>query len=899
MIYYYDNEINQTAMKKNILKRSLFALWLLCGMSSPSFATLHLSKLQCEALTCPLAIDNTAPHFSWQLQSDKAGGGQTAYQILAASTEELLTEGKADLWDSGKVVSDQSIWITYQGAPLSSKSLVYWKVRVWDEEGKATPWSETACFGIGLLQEKDWEAKFIAADNKEAVPKSPLFRKRFQWNGGGERALLHVNSLGYHEVYLNGRPVSDAVLMPAVSEYKKRSLIVTYDVTPLLQAGTNDLVIWMGKGWYIDGLPGVTEGGPFVRAQMEAYKNGKCRTLLKSDATWSTRESGYVSTWVKGNLGGEEVDARMLLTDLSAASLDKATWERAVEAAVPEHSATPQMVEENRIRKEMHPLSMRQLNDSTWMFDMDTCFTGWTKVKFPRLERGQTVRLNYCDYLSPSGEFMRNPCYDLYTASGEADETFTNKFNYHAYRYLKITNLTEPPALEDITACLIHVDYGGTSSFSCSDKDMNAIHDMVQYTLDCLAIGGDLVDCPHIERLGYGGDGNASTLTMQLMRDLSPLYMNWMQAWGDCMQENGYIPYTAPNPNPEAGGGAYWSAFLITASWQTYLNYGDKRLLERYYPQMRRWLAFVEQYMPSGLLEPWPAPWYLGDWATPAGVNQVDSLSVDLVNNCVIAVCYDTMAGIAKVLDRPQDEAQSYREKAARLKRHIHQTFYDPNKKRYVEGTQTEMVYPMLAGATPQEEVPTVLESLKGITADRYRGQLFTGLVGVPVITEWAVKNREAEFMYSMLKKREQPGYLYMIDQGATTTWEHWNGRRSHLHNCFNGIGSWFYQALGGILPDEADPGYRHVLIQPQRVNDIKWVKAAKETPYGELKVEWEKDETAFMMNVHIPTGSHATVTLPVKAASVEVNGVEADHTDEIEIASGDYQINCQLPQND
>ncbi len=878
-------------MKKNLL----IAILALGGMPFPSLATLRIEKLQCEALANPLAIDNTRPHFSWQLQSDKAGGGQTAYQILAAGTEELLAEGKADLWDSGKIVSDQSVWIDYQGAPLASKSFVYWKVRAWDEDGTVTSWSEPACFGIGLLDEKDWKARFIAADHKEKAPLSPQFRKTFRWDGSGDRALLHVNSLGYHEVYLNNRPVSDAVLMPAVSEYKKRSLIVTYDVTPLLQAGENNVVIWLGKGWYNDGLPGVTAGGPFVRAQLEVYEHGKCRTMLKSDASWRTRESGYVSTWKKGSLGGEEIDARLLPADLTAASLDKAAWRQAEEAEIPAHRASPQMVESNRIEKEMHPASMWQLNDSTWVFDMATNFTGWTRIKFPRLERGRQVRMNYCDHLNPGGEFVRNACYDVSTASGEAEEVFTNKFNYHAYRYLKITNLPEPPALPDITACLIHVDYGGDASFSCSDQEMNAIHQLVQYTLDCLALGGNLVDCPHIERLGYGGDGNASTLTMQLMRNLSPLYMNWMQAWGDCMQENGYVPYTAPNPYPEAGGGAYWSAFIIAASWQTYLNYGDKRLLERYYPQMQRWLAFVERYSPRGLLEPWPAPWYLGDWATPAGVNQVDSVSVGLVNNCVIAQCYDTMAKIAKALGKAQDEASSYVEKAEHLKQLIHRNFYDPQKKRYLIGTQTEMVYPLLVGATPQKDVPDVLNSLKRITADRYRGHLFTGLVGVPVITEWAVKNREAEFLYSMLKKKEQPGYLYMIDQGATTTWEHWNGRRSRLHNCFNGIGSWFYQALGGILPDETEPGYRHVLIQPQLIKDIQWVKVAKETPYGELKVDWEKNETFFRMDIHIPTGSHATVTLPAGAKAMDVNGMKADTADEIEIASGDYQIRCQL----
>ena len=382
---------------------------------------------------------------------------------------------------------------------------------------------------------------------------------------------------------------------------------------------------------------------------------------------------------------------------------------------------------------------------------------------------------------------------------------------------------------------------------------------------------------------------------MQTMFNLSPLYMNWMQAWADCMREDGSMPHTAPNPYA-AGGGPFWCGFIITASWQTYLNYGDRRLLDRYYPYMQQWLEYVAHYTVDGLLKKWPDTsyrnWYLGDWATPVGIDQTNPLSVDLVDNCYIAVCYQTMSKIASLLDKA-DDSRGYKAKYDALTKRIQDTFYDAKGNTYASGTQIDLVYPMLAGVTPDNLKETVLKTLYEVTANRFQGHLATGLVGIPVLTEWAVKNGQAEWMYQMLKKRDYPGYLYMLDNGATTTWEHWNGERSHIHNCYNGIGTWFYQALAGIMPDESKPGYKHIWIKPQVVNDISWVQASKDTPYGLLKVRWEKKESSFVLDVQIPVGASASVALPFPAESVCVNGQPSQGKEVLELESGSYRIEC------
>lgn len=828
---------------------------------------LEVDSLKCEHLVNPVAIDNTDPMLSWKLHSDRNGSEQSAYQILAATDPSLLSEKKADLWNSGKVASGQSINVSYGGRPLGSRSQVYWTVRVWDENDRPSDWSDVASFGVGLLNPTDWSADYIGMDQTEGRDVSPIFRKRFTLANPDGRTIVHVNSLGYHEVYVNGDTVNDAVLTPAVSQFNKRSQIVSYDISDLIREGDNDIVILAGKGWYQDGLPGVVSGGPYVRAQVESLIDSCWTTVVATDSTWTVRGSGYESfgNWRPYNFGGERVFASQLLPDYTAATLDTCNWWNVKVADGVEGIASPQMVELNRIKGQRHPVSVIRDGDSSWIYDMGTNLTGWTRIAFTGLQPNQEVRISYCDFLDDNNKFRDGTYEDYYIASGKDGEEFINKFNYKAYRYLKLSNLAEAPDLSDVTGYLIHTDYSGDASFSCSDEDINAIYNMIHYTLKCLTLGGDMVDCPTIERLGYGGDGNASTVTVQALFDMAPTYANWLSAWADCMREEGSLPNTAPNPY-SAGGGPYWCAFIVMAPWNTYVNYGDVRMLQRYYPYMQKWLGYLDKYTVDGLLKPWPDTdyrgWYIGDWATPEGINQTDPRSIDIVDNCCVSVCLQTMSKIAKVLGLDDDSAM-YAAMADARNELIHSTFFDASNKTYSTATQIDMIYPMLAGATPADICDEVEATMKDLTASRFNGHLATGLVGIPIITEWAVKNGEAQFVYDMLKKREYPGYLFMIDNGATTTWEHWDGQRSRIHNCYNAIGSWFYQALAGIRPDENHPGYEEIYICPQYVDGISWVKAHKETPYGRVSVDWKKDGDMVEIDVEVPVGSTANLSLP------------------------------------
>jgi alpha-L-rhamnosidase len=873
---------------------------LLLSSCSETRSGLTINDLRCENLSDPLGLGTTNPRLSWKMKSDRNGTVQKAYMILVASSNNLLDEENADLWNTGKINSSTSILVPYNGKKLVSGSLCYWKVRVWDENDEISDWSVAGVFSIGLLDKSDWKGSYIGMKNEGALSLSPQLRRSFNAPEKGDKTLLYINSLGYHEVYLNGEKVGDWVLTPSVSQFSKRSQVITYDITSLIKEGMNNIVIWIGRGWYRTGLPGVISNEPLVRAQAEQLNNGIWSTIVYTDSLWTGRNSGYstIGMWTPGDFGGERIDASLTLTDMSEKSQDEVSWGPVLVSDNPVGEATPQMTEMNKISLTYKADTVKSGGNGIWLADIGKTLTGWVEIRFPALHRGQEVIMEYSDHLDASGNIADQGQVDRYIASGEKDEIFRNKFNYHGFRYIKISNLATQPAKNDITASLIHTDYRLSSSFECSDRDITEIHDMIFYTLRCLSLGGYLVDCPQIERLGYGGDGNASTQTAQTMFDLDPLYNNWLQAWADCIREDGSMPHTAPNPYP-AGGGPYWCGFIITASWRTYLNYGDIRPLEQYYPEMQAWLGYVEKHSPSGILQPWPETdyrtWYLGDWASPDGTDQTNKASVTLVNNCFVAVCYETMKRIAGVLGI-QSDVEKYALLSEAMKERIHRELYDPARSLYGSGSQIDLTYPLLAGIVPDSLRGEIKKKLHDEINIDNNGHIACGLVGIPVFTEWVIKNREADLMYTMLKKRDYPGYLYMLDNGATTTWEHWNGARSRIHNCYNGIGSWFYQAVGGIRSDETIPGYQHIIIEPQIPEGIVWANSMKETPFGTVKVRWKLEKEALNMNIVIPVGCTAEVVLPQGTTDANVDGESIGsnkHT--LDIGSGEYKVVCKL----
>lgn len=858
-------------------------------------SALSLAELKCENLVNPLGIDNASPRFSWKMQGQELKSGQASYEIQVASDSIQLTRGEADLWDSGKVKSDASVMAPYQGKTLDSRTLCYWRVRAWNQKGKASGWSPIAKFGIGILNTHELRGSYIGLSAEAGKVCAPILWKKVNL-AKKQTTFLNINTLGYHEIYVNGTKVGNDVLSPAVSHLPKRSLILTYDVTPYLKEGENDLVIWLGQGWYKKTTYGAAYDGPLVKAELNVLENGKWKLLADTDTSWRGRESGYSDTgnWCALQFGGERVDGRILPTDLSAQSLNQMKWYPVVKINVPQHIASSQMCETNKIQKVRESVSVKELSDNTWLVDMGTVLTGWFEMQMPQLPAGHEITMEYSDNLDKKGEFEKQGESDIYITAGRKGERFSNKFNHHSYRYVRISNLPVKPETSWMKSLQMYGDYQPTTTFECSDADINAIHDMIQYTMKCLTFSGYMVDCAHLERAGYGGDGNSSTMAVQTMYDVAPTFMNWLQTWGDSMREGGSLPHVGPNPGA-GGGGPYWCGFFVQAPWRTYVNYNDPRLVERYYPQMKEWFKYVDKYTVDGLLKRWPdlkyRDWYLGDWLAPHGVDAGNQASVDLVSNCFISECLGSMQKMATLLGKPE-EARGFATRKDELNKLIHQTFYRADEGFYATGSQLDMSYPMLVGAVPESIYDSVKKKMLDLSQERHKGHIAVGLVGVPILTEWVTQNKEVDFFYQMLKKRDYPGYLYMIDNGATATWEYWSGERSRVHNCYNGVGTWFYQAIGGITADEKDPGYRHVNIAPQIPNGMTWAKVTKESPYGTIAVNWELKGEQLNLQVIVPAGVTATVCPPDGATSCTKNGKKVNMKKEpVVIGTGNYNF--------
>lgn len=838
-------------------------------------SSLSVYDLKCENLYNPLGIDNGKPHFSWKLRAAKnvLDEKQTAYEIEVGTDSAKLVGGKADIWKSGKIATKQQVMVAYGGAELQPRTHCFWRVRSYDKSGNATEWSDVARFSVGVdetLLQGDYIMQPESLGNQEA----PVLWKTVKVKKVG-RTLMHVNSLGYHEVYVNGQRISDTYLAPSQTQLTMRSAIVTYDITSALRKGNNDIAICLGQGWYKKATFDATYAGPVVKAEIDAVSGNKIEVVAKTDATWMATPSGYsgIGTWGPLQFGGEKLDGavNVFTQPLTAANLAKRSNAPVQVVEIADMKATPTMFAGNKIVNTMRPVYGR-MTPQGWVADLGRNISGYFAMTFHNLRKGQEVKIEYSDDLE-NGEFQimdglfemdGKGEFDVYTAKGEGDETFTNRFHSHAYRYVRVSGLDYEPSCDDVKASQITGLVDSETDFACSDADLTAIHDMVQRTFRCITFGGYSVDCPHLERMGYGGDGNSSTMSIQTMFDAVPTYYNWIQAWADVQDPDGGVPHVAPAGG--GGGGPYWCGFIVRAPYRAYLNYADDRMLQKHYGNMTHWLEYVKQYSPNGLLGRWPDTknrgWFLGDWLTPMGVDAGDENSVMHVSNCFVSECLASMTQIANHLGKT-DDAERYALWRKELLKKIHDTYYHAEDSTYASGSPLDMSYAMNTGVVPQELFDGVKQKLEVLSRTKYNTHIAVGLVGVAIFTEWATRNKEANLMYDILKQPDYPGYMDMINHDATTTWESWDRSRSRIHNCYNGIGTWFYQALGGIIPDEEHPGYEHFTVAPQYPDALQWTRVNKETPYGTITVEWRRLAGKTQLNVTVPVGSTATIELP------------------------------------
>ncbi len=891
---------------KFITKKALtvIAIFLYVFMSINVQAQGSISPvgLTCEYLENPLGIDVLKPRFAWELIANgenQRNLSQKAYQIIVSSSKELLLKDDGDVWNSGKVTSTESNQVGYNGKTLGSHTKYYWKVKVWDQSGKPSDWSNVATWLTGLFSPEDWQASWITwqpapASGQKEDPHgsiSPWLRKTFNLTDNTKEAIAYVNVVGYFELYVNGKKVGKDVLNPAVSDYAKRSFYLTYDIRPYLQKGKNCIALWLGRGWYDPeaGYRDTTRGpGARARVQVEMITNNKTTKVL-SDETWKATSSPYITLglYAWGNFHGEQYDARMENKEWNLASYNDSKWEHVRKASSPSPRTESQMCPASIERVRIEAKKITDLGEGRYEIDFGTNLSGSFGINLPRLKKGQTVKFYYADMKSSENlkgqydvtikvqdgkqeSYQTFSQYDIYVASGMPNERFEMKFNYHGYRYVVVENLPSVPTTKDVEAHLIESDLKKVGSFSCSNELFNRIRDLNLWTIRCLDLGGYMVDCPHRERLGYG-DGQVSIEASIMNFGMQSFYPKWSQDWVDVQDEKtGDLPHTAPTRT--GGGGIGWGGAMQALTWRQYLYYNDKRILENNYEACKRYVESTESKTKDDILRREgndPDGWsFIGDWLAPdrgmdAG-NNPSPLANEFFNNCYRIYLMEHLAKMASILGKTAEQGEIL-QKLPKIRSDVHKAFYDENQQIYVIDEQPYYVMALMTGVVPENLRTTITRKLEDNILIKAKGHLNTGMLGTYFLINYLQKIGRNDLVYTIMNQKTYPGWGYMLEQGATTLWEAWNGYWSVIHSCYTSPGSWFHQGIAGINADESAPGFKKVIIKPSIVGDLTWAKASYDSPNGRIVSNWQREGTKLSMEVSIPANTTATVYVPTK----------------------------------
>ncbi len=852
------------------------------------------TDLECEYRHDPPGIDARQPRLSWKLKAtiaEQRGQAQTAYRILVASSNQLLAEDKADLWDSGEVKSGQSQLVPYNGSPPSADTCCYWKVQVRDDGGALSAWSTPARWTMGLLDASDWAAKWIGTNTrfveiKKLPPEGdyladPWLRKAFTLKEKPQRAVIHVASVGYHELYVNGKKVGDAVLMPSTADHTRRARYVTYEITEDLRAGGNVIGLWLGTSWSVYPLYKTDDKPqtPIVIAQARIETPGGQVQSLATDETWKTHPSPNVllGTWMFTNFGGEYYDAGRELPDWCSADLDDSDWKPAT-VYHPKLTLSAEMVEPNRRIRKIEPVAVEQVEGQGYRVDMGVNFAGLVELDV-KGQPGDIVELQFSE--DPT-KFMTHKLRSAYRIGPDGRGTFRNRFNYGSGRWILIKGLGYKPARQDIRGFLVRTDYQRAGWFESSNKLLNDIYNVVLWTFENLSLGGYVVDCPQRERMGYGGDAHATTQTAMNNYHLGAFYTKWSQDWRDVQGKEtawglgekaanqnaptqpGNLPYTAPTY--WGGGGPAWSGYCVTLPWYMYRHYGDTRILEENLATIERWLGFLETKSQNDMLVRWGGEWdFLGDWLWPGaeGVNG-DTRETLFFNNCYWIYNLQTAASIAEALGK-DDLAATYSTRAETVRKAVHKEFFNPQENGYVNNFQAYLAAALLVGLPPKNLQPAVWKRFEDEILVHRQGHFWGGITGGYFIVKNLIEFDRSDLMFEMATKEDYPSWGDMLRRGATTAWEAWDGSNSLLHSSYLHIGAWFIEGLAGIQPDPNGPGYKRFIIKPGVLTSkrLDWVKGRFESPYGTIRSEWQLRNGALELRVSVPPNTTATLYLP------------------------------------
>jgi alpha-L-rhamnosidase len=893
---------------------------------------IQVSHLRVEYQENPLGLGTPAPRFSWQLSGDGRGVAQDAYQIRVARSASDVQAGRVLVWDSGPVMSSDSILLPYAGRPLESHQRYFWQVRVRDRIGHESAWSEVAWWEMGLLGPSDWTATWIEPEpegDASAPLPSPYVRRAFPLRSGVRSARLYVTAHGLYEFHINGRRVGQDLLTPGWTSYTRRLQYQAYDVTELVQAGENVMGAILGSGWYRGQIGFESHRNHYgsrvgLLAQLDvAYSDGR-REIVASDTRWKWSTGPILASEI---YNGETYDARLEKAGWDRTGFDDREWHGVRAADYPLDNLVATEGPPVRRIEEIRPIAILTSPSGSPIVDMGQNMVGWIRL-IVEGSAGTTVTLRHAEVLDPQGDLYTDNLRAAeqtvrYTLKGTGREEFEPHFTFQGFRFVAVDGYPGTLTRDKIVGVVVHSAMTPTSMFATSQPLINQLQHNIVWGQK-----GNFVDVPtdcpqRDERLGWTGDAQAFSSTAAFNMDVAGFFTKWLKDVAADQYENGSVPFVVPDvltrPENAAAGSAGWADAAVIIPWNMYLAYGDRRLLEHQYDSMRKWVDHVDER--AGADRVWSEDFTFGDWlafATTRSDYPGATTGKDLIATAFFAHSTDLLAQSARVLGRTAD-ADRYERLLAEIRTAFVKEFVTPEG-RVGENTQTAYVLALEFELLPE---PLRARAAARLAAEiRQRKHLTTGFLGTPHLLHVLSAYGYLDEAYMLLEREDYPSWLYPVTMGATTIWERWDGIKpdgsfqsagmnSFNHYAYGAVGDWMYRVMGGIEIDPAMPGYKHVIFQPHPGGQFTDVAVSHESPYGRVASHWSLADNELHLAIDVPANTTATVRLPhadvremregnqsvatMTAASGVVGSRQDGDVAVVEIASGHYEFASRI----
>ena len=907
--------------------KTVYSLYFLLFYSLTVFGQLNLDQLLVENKMNPKGIDVQAPRFSWIMSSKSRNKSQSAYQIRVVKGEKNFSN-KLIIWDTEKVASDQSVFVDYEGPNLESGATYYWQVRVWDEKGKVSRWSTASSWQMGFLNpQTEFSAKWITPGYEETEQReSPLFRKEFETsNKKIKRATAFVTAHGMYETFINGKRIGDAYFTPGWTSYNERLQYQVYDVTNHLVTGKNAIGAMLGNGWYRGFLAWGDRNNHYgddiaLLLQMTIeYEDGTTQELITDDS-WQSNKGPVVFSEI---YDGETYDTQQEIYGWSKPNFS-GQWEAVKEADFAKKNLIATENELIKKQEEIKPVDRFEAKEGGTIIDFGQNLVGWVQLSI-KGKPGQHIEIYHAEVLDKEGNFYVDNLRDAdqkmtYILDG-TEQILEPHFTFQGFRYIKITGDAVTINDDDLTAIALYSDMKPTGKFSTSDPLINQLQQNIQWGQK----GNFLdvpTDCPQRdERLGWTGDAQAFFNTAAYNMNVNNFFSKWMKDVATDQLESGAVPHVVPNVLGEnASGSAGWADAATIIPWNSYLLYGDHRMLQTQYPSMKSWVDYIVNQSQDNL---WASGFHFGDWLfyRPDDDNDGRAAITDkyYITQCFFANSTQLVINAAKVLGHEAD-VKKYQALLKDIKKAFQNEFVTTSG-RVGPNTQTAYVlalqFDMLPESQREQAVDRLVDNIK-----RYGYHLTTGFLGTPYLCHVLSRFGREDMAYELLTQDTYPSWLYPVTMGATTIWERWDGIKpdgsfqtpgmnSYNHYAYGAIGEWMYQNIAGINADPSAPGYKRIKIKSILGGGLTEASGSLETYYGTIKSAWKYEGTVLKQKITVPVNTRAEVYLlsedytqiregkkPIESQkSIEFLGSEAGYS-KVLLGSGSYEFSIPIEEN-